>query len=168
MISAPHRDLEVALPFHLGEEIRKEGFAGKTSHSCQGCLIFMRAVEISACLNLIQDAASDLRSESGATPYTPLPRGSKDARNHKGPQSQGAMDNYSRQKVCGGKREDQLYTLHCIAREVLALGYKTLVCCFGGKIGKWTNSEQTGEAQRREAEEGTAEAKKGGYVAGLA
>ncbi|XP_050981686.1 leucine-rich melanocyte differentiation-associated protein isoform X2 [Labeo rohita] len=31
-----------------------------------------------------QDAASDLRSESGATPYTPLPRGSKDARNHKG------------------------------------------------------------------------------------
>ncbi|KAK2896497.1 hypothetical protein Q8A67_010985 [Cirrhinus molitorella] len=31
-----------------------------------------------------QDAASDLRSESTAVPYTPLPRGSKDARNHKG------------------------------------------------------------------------------------
>ncbi|KAG1950638.1 leucine-rich melanocyte differentiation-associated protein, partial [Pimephales promelas] len=30
-----------------------------------------------------QDAASDLRPES-ATPYTPLPRGSRDARNHKG------------------------------------------------------------------------------------
>uniref|UniRef100_A0A671TEM6 Leucine rich melanocyte differentiation associated n=1 Tax=Sinocyclocheilus anshuiensis TaxID=1608454 RepID=A0A671TEM6_9TELE len=31
-----------------------------------------------------QDAASDLRSESTATSYTPLPRGSKDVRNHKG------------------------------------------------------------------------------------
>ncbi|XP_043112148.1 leucine-rich melanocyte differentiation-associated protein isoform X1 [Puntigrus tetrazona] len=31
-----------------------------------------------------QDAASDVRSESTATPYTPLPRGSKDAKNHKG------------------------------------------------------------------------------------
>ncbi len=29
-----------------------------------------------------------------------------------GPQSQGAMGNYSRQKVWGGKREDQLYALH--------------------------------------------------------
>ncbi|XP_016368163.1 leucine-rich melanocyte differentiation-associated protein [Sinocyclocheilus rhinocerous] len=31
-----------------------------------------------------QDTASDLRSESTATSYTPLPQGSKDARNHKG------------------------------------------------------------------------------------
>lgn len=31
-----------------------------------------------------QDAASDRRSESTSTSYTPLPRGSKDARNHKG------------------------------------------------------------------------------------
>ncbi|XP_016133491.1 leucine-rich repeat-containing protein C10orf11 homolog isoform X1 [Sinocyclocheilus grahami] len=31
-----------------------------------------------------QDAASDLRSKSTTTSYTPLPRGSKDARNHKG------------------------------------------------------------------------------------
>lgn len=31
-----------------------------------------------------QDTASDLRSESIVTSYTPLPRGSKDARNHKG------------------------------------------------------------------------------------
>lgn len=31
-----------------------------------------------------QDPAGDMRSESIATPYTPLPRGSRDARNHKG------------------------------------------------------------------------------------
>ncbi|XP_077053243.1 leucine-rich melanocyte differentiation-associated protein isoform X1 [Siphateles boraxobius] len=31
-----------------------------------------------------QEFASDLRPESATTPYTPLPRGSRDARNHKG------------------------------------------------------------------------------------
>lgn len=35
-------------------------------------------------LSFFQDTASDLRSESTVTSYTPLPRGSKDARNHKG------------------------------------------------------------------------------------
>jgi len=48
----------MALLFHLGEEIRKEGFEGQTSQICLGCLIFMHAEEISACLNLTPSGVS--------------------------------------------------------------------------------------------------------------
>lgn len=50
----------------------------------------------------------------------------------------------------------------------LGFGLQDPCLLFWGEIRKWTNSEQTGEAQRRETEEGKAEAKKGGYVAGPA